>query len=281
MTPRYRDALMLAALEQACKGRCVYPIRPRTKKPAFVRWQAVATTDAKTIVDWWREAPAYNVGVLLPASVVRVDIDAKNGADGFESLRRLEDLFGELPPTSAFSTPNNGEGRLYRLAQGECLKTGGRFADGVEILGGWTILPPSETPDGVYRWLNDHGVATLPLWVLDARAAYWQQQRRRDAFTVDVSGLERVTLAAEELVARIAAATGRTAFERPPDARGSRRWSFCCPAHDDAHASGYALAFRDGGIYPGCSAGCTPEAICVAIGVHPASLGLRRPGRVA
>ena len=49
---------------------------------------------------------------------------------------------------------------------------------------------------------------------------------------------------------------------------GPDTWSARCPAHDDAHASLSVSRGDDGRALVHCHAGCTPEAICKAIGLE-------------
>jgi len=62
-------------------------------------------------------------------------------------------------------------------------------------------------------------------------------------------------------------------------AAGQGRWQARCPAHED-HRPSLSVAKGDKGIIIHCHAGCTPEAVCGALGISTASL-FSDSGRVA
>jgi CHC2 zinc finger len=59
--------------------------------------------------------------------------------------------------------------------------------------------------------------------------------------------------------------------ERLHARRSGKEWSACCPAHDDKRAS-LSIAERDQKILLHCFAGCTPEAVCAALGIQLSDL---------
>lgn len=72
-----------AALDAAERGWHVFPLMPRSKRPALNRWEQRTITDPARIAAAWRHA-AYNVGLDTgPSRLVVVDLDtAKPGEDG-------------------------------------------------------------------------------------------------------------------------------------------------------------------------------------------------------
>ena len=65
----------------AAHGWRVFPIRPRTKRPLCPHGSTEATDNADQVADWWRRWPYANIGALVPAGLVVVDLDPRNGCD--------------------------------------------------------------------------------------------------------------------------------------------------------------------------------------------------------
>lgn len=49
--------------------------------------------------------------------------------------------------------------------------------------------------------------------------------------------------------------------------RNGKGWTACCPAHDDSNPSLSVAESVNGGVVLHCHTGCTPEAVCEAIGI--------------
>ena len=81
------------AVAYACSqlGFRVFPLVPGTKRPAIEGWKSRATREVEQVRTWWAggEFTGYPVGIATgPGSGVWVlDLDRKNGVDGFASLR--------------------------------------------------------------------------------------------------------------------------------------------------------------------------------------------------
>lgn len=73
MTPRFLDI----ALECAQRGWFVFPLVPKSKRPATQRGKDDATRDPAKINDWWgRQNPNFNVGIATgPSGLCVVDAD--------------------------------------------------------------------------------------------------------------------------------------------------------------------------------------------------------------
>jgi hypothetical protein len=61
---------------------------------------------------------------------------------------------------------------------------------------------------------------------------------------------------------------------------GEGQWAACCPAHDDGHASLSVSRGDDGRALVHCHAGCTPEAICKALGLDVRDLFCKQERRI-
>lgn len=89
------------------------------KHPMGYRWEALATTDAKTIEKWFCETPDMNYGLMAGEDFLFVDMDTKD-ADGWQSLA---DLFGisrsDVQDLSFCTVTPSGGGHLYFKAERE------------------------------------------------------------------------------------------------------------------------------------------------------------------
>jgi hypothetical protein len=163
------------ALKLAARGLHVFPCVPSSKQPACTHGCLDATGDVIAIHAWWRENPAYNIGVATgaPSDVFVVDVD---GGEAETALARLEAEHGTLPPTVEAITPRPGTGRhlFFRMPpEGDVRNSIDKF-NGASIhvrgTGGYVVMPPSIHPSGFrYRWSVDsaNAFAAAPQWLLD------------------------------------------------------------------------------------------------------------------
>lgn len=196
MSDMLKEALALAA-----RGFRVVPIHtPRAggcscergaacggsagKHPRLNAWQRDATTDPMKIRAWWRAWPDANVGIATGGAgrIVAVDID---GAEGRETLARLELAHGALPATltSKSGRVDGGEHRFFRVPEGLDIgaiknragRPGGPMPKvDIRANNGQVVAPPSLHASGNrYAWINrDAPIATLPGWLYDL--ATWE-----------------------------------------------------------------------------------------------------------
>jgi hypothetical protein len=119
-----------------------HPVRP-DKKPAIKGWQSVGQ---KAVVALAKKFPNENIGVVDGDVITRVDIDNPKLIDG--AIQK----FGDTP--IRVHTPSGGM-HLWYQANGERRKI---KLDGQEIdvlgKGGYGIVPPSETPAGIYEFVS-------------------------------------------------------------------------------------------------------------------------------
>ncbi len=127
------------ALLLASEGFYVFPLAPRTKIPlkGMTDWAMKATRSKKVIKEWWEKNPECNIGVFTGKfrknqSLVVVDIDVKNGKDGFSEIIKLEFEGWDFPPTMEVETTSGGRHLIY--THSESLRGGtDRLARGVDI----------------------------------------------------------------------------------------------------------------------------------------------------
>lgn len=135
-----------------------------------------ATKDAAQITAWWEEWPDANVGVAtgLASGFVAVDVDPRNG--GEDTLERLEDEYGKLPPTVEAKTGGGGRHLLFKRPAAARMRCG-KLGPGVDFKadGGYIVASPSVHASGrVYAWEassrpGEVELAELPMWVAPAR----------------------------------------------------------------------------------------------------------------
>ncbi len=109
------------------------------------------------------------------SGVVVLDVDPRHGGD--ESIAKLAELHGELPPTRRHETPSGGYHLLFGWELGR--PVGNRLpalsgASGIDVRGegGLIVAPPSRHLKGVYQ-VDDSSpteLARLPEWLLEGVA---------------------------------------------------------------------------------------------------------------
>lgn len=101
-------------------GFCVFPVNPETKQPFTTHGHLDATQDVELVATWFSlDYPQAVVGVHAGASnLVILDLDRKNGKDGFESV---DDGWLEIPDSYHYDTPSGGRHYIYRAPAGKRL----------------------------------------------------------------------------------------------------------------------------------------------------------------
>jgi hypothetical protein len=152
-------------------------LRPRSKEPSGgIGWQERAVRRPVEV----RRLKSGNIGVLGGSPVgdcrrlLILDIDAKNGAGGPESIHRLEEVYGPLPATATVRTPNAGY-HLYYTVPADTPLSGisgllKRLGfSGLDLIGDglYVVAPPSALAAGVYRWTRcpSQGLSLAPVWL--------------------------------------------------------------------------------------------------------------------
>ncbi|GLY42997.1 hypothetical protein Amsp01_090200 [Amycolatopsis sp. NBRC 101858] len=187
------DGLLGAALDAAGRGWPVFPLAPRSKRPAIPGWQQRATCDPDRIRRWWMRHPLHNVGIACgPAGLLVLDLDAAHGVIPIQWARRgvthgrdvlalLAHRAGEPDPVDTFTvaTPRGGEHRYFARPSGSRLRsTVGARGRGlgwhVDTRGpGALITAPGSIAvvQGVpvpYAITWDLPIAALPAWLVTA-----------------------------------------------------------------------------------------------------------------
>jgi bifunctional DNA primase/polymerase-like protein len=113
-----------------------------------------ATREAKKVRGWWKKWPDANIGIATgrESGILAVDIDPGHG--GKESIRELENLYGNLP-SGPISQTGGGGWHLIFNHPGHPLSNRVGIADGIDIRadGGYIVAPNSRHLSGLtYKW---------------------------------------------------------------------------------------------------------------------------------
>lgn len=136
-------------------GYPVFPVGP-DKKPLIKDWQRRATTDLKQLERWqakWPDAmPAIPTGSR--SGVVVLDVDKKNGKDGFKALVEMGFDVDTLSPVQ-IETPSGGRHIYFRWEEGMGNSAKG-LPPGLDIRGegGLVVAPGAANGVGVYETLS-------------------------------------------------------------------------------------------------------------------------------
>lgn len=142
---------------------------PRTKNGLLD-----ATNDATIQAKWAKAWPQANVAVATGEAngIVVVDIDPRHG--GSDSMRSIEEQYGELPETVEVETGGGGLHLYFRYPASAKVHSRNGWRPGVDIKadGGYVIVPPSNhASGGKYRCAEGRGtseinIAEIPEWLL-------------------------------------------------------------------------------------------------------------------
>jgi len=221
-----------------------FPLWAGTKRPA-VQWSSVATDNAEILRRWDAQYPGCNWGLACgPSGVTVVDIDSP------EALRWWMERGANTPVGRVVRTPRGGF-HYYFLA-GEISPTTTDFA-GVEKLdlrgrGGYVVLPPGHTADGVYTLLRDDPLTPVPDWLADMFQACAAGGRKPDA---------QVPLVPYDDPANISLAENYLTFAAEPAVQGcagdSVTYQTACRVRDFGISEAQCLALMAEFYNPRCS----------------------------
>lgn len=117
--------------------------------------RAVTRADVKR---WNRDHPDRNLAIRLPRDVVCLDVDHYGDKRGGDTLAKLEEELGPLPPTVvATARPLPSGKRLYRVPVGSCFR--GTAGPGVDIVSWhcrYVVAWPSVHHSGAaVQWIDE------------------------------------------------------------------------------------------------------------------------------
>lgn len=163
----------------ATLGWRVLPIKPGEKRPPMTSWQHAATTDRRTIDNWYRGLYRdHGVGIATgrASGIFVLDVDT-HGHDGQATLDELEWTHGPLPATVEAVTGSDGRHLLFAyppLEGGAKIGTTKGLGPGLDVRGdgGQIVACPTIHPNGTaYRWRTGHEPGTITV----AEAPEWLQ----------------------------------------------------------------------------------------------------------
>ena len=161
------------ALALARLGLKVFPVNSETKRPAIPDGRGCydGTLDVEMIATWFTldyVGDGYAVAVWAGGSdVLALDIDQKNGKDGFAAIEGADLSVGS---TYKYPTKNGGEHHIFAssnpdLTLGESVKVDGDRLDGVDIRAGgsYFVWWGDSVPESRDVFSTD-----IPEWVVNA-----------------------------------------------------------------------------------------------------------------
>ena len=161
------------ALSLASEGFFIFCLQTLGKTPVHKGWQESATRDPRIIEQWWATNPEYNIGIYTgkfgdDGALLVVDVDVKEGKNGYEQLLRLELEGWEMPETRSYATPSGGRHYCYRV-RASVRQGANVLAPGLDVRsrGGYIVGAGSALPHGLYDVAGSAPIADAPQWIID------------------------------------------------------------------------------------------------------------------
>lgn len=167
------------ALKYISLGWKVFPIIEGVKKPATLNGFKEATSDLVKIKNWFGNGRIYNLAIRTgsESGFFSLDVDCKNGKDGFLWLNAQ----GDLPATVIQQTPSGGKQFFFKMPNFPVYCSSDKIAEGIDIRGdgGYVLAPPSFCKrtneyeyEGRYEYIAEQGageieIAEAPEWLID------------------------------------------------------------------------------------------------------------------
>ncbi len=141
----------------------VFPVKG--KIPAIKDWQKLATNNAEKLTELFK-VQHTGIGLVtgISSGITVIDIDVKNGVNGFQTLKNLGI---EMPPTVCVLTPSGGKQFYFKYNPNVKNKVSAITKDsGIDVRndGGLVIMPGSRHPNGgIYEFLAEQSLEEIPL----------------------------------------------------------------------------------------------------------------------
>ena len=151
-----------------CTCRKAEKCRTPGKHPMHKNWRKEATTDPEKIKRMWTASPHANIGLAMGNGLIGIDIDVKNGKDGWkEWLRILRQHNSDLIISLIQATPSGGL-HIILVVKDSSIITGASDAlgKGIDIRSDGNILvgAGSENDKGIYRVFY-LPIVSMPGWL--------------------------------------------------------------------------------------------------------------------
>ena len=143
------------ALKWSAAGWRVIPLTPGDKKPLTAHGCKDGSTDAEIITAWWTKWPDANIGVCTGNGLVVLDVDTKDGKDGWQALAAVGITRELLDGLKTYTVTTPTLGSHYWFYSDEPVRGGQDVlgpGSGVDLRaeGGYIVAPPSRRPEGTY-----------------------------------------------------------------------------------------------------------------------------------
>lgn len=139
-----RRATAIAAITYAERFGPIWPQTPQKTGYAGTHGSHDATRDVDVIRRWWEQHPEALPALMTGevSGVVVLDVDYKNGRNGFDTLELLG--VSKHPQTPTAHTPNGGCHVLFAWPGAPVRSSQDRLGPGLEVKGdgSWITLPP-------------------------------------------------------------------------------------------------------------------------------------------
>ena len=252
-------------------------LRPNDKRPLREGWQ---TATLEQILTDLAGCPEANIGISPPPGCFVLDVDVKNGADGFAMLQAYAFSGEALPATLSARTRGGGAHMVFSLPEGQDLPNAVRFAPGLDIRmsgKGYIVAEPSTIDGRPYRWENwGASIAPAPLWLPAAILAGKATEKlpadvdipfpeggRNDALTRKAGVMRNAGFAEDEIYEAISALNDRKCS--PPLPSGEVAAIAKSVARYSAAAEPWEVFGQSGVLPPGASlerpANAVPEGL--------------------
>ncbi len=156
------------ALWHAENKRYVFPGVPNSKLPAIKDYTPKATLNPQVIKATWNNGHGNANINISTKNLIAVDVDVKNGKNGYDTLAQLELEQGLcFPPTFEQYTPTGGGHKIYSAPF--------PVKQGVDVLGpgldiradGGYVVGAGSTINGKMYTCNDLPISPAPQWLID------------------------------------------------------------------------------------------------------------------
>jgi hypothetical protein len=183
----------------------VFPVAAGGKNP-IVKWQSSYTTCDEDFDNFRKMYKKCNWGVNCGRSkLIVIDIDIKDGKDGYKTLAALEKKYGKLPETFTVRTPTGG---YHLYFWGICSSSTEKLGEGLDVksVGGFVVAPGSctakgaKTVDGDYVIEKDIQIAAIPDWFVDLANVRIQKDPLRNTPVIDLDQENNIASASSYLL---------------------------------------------------------------------------------
>ncbi len=151
-----------------CTCRKAEKCRTPGKHPMHKNWQEEATTDAEKIKRMWTANPHANIGLAMGNGLIGIDIDVKNGKDGWKEWQRILRQHNSDQIISLIQATPSGGLHIILIVKDSSVITGASDAigAGIDIRSDGNLLVGggSENDKGNYRTF-DLPIAKAPSWL--------------------------------------------------------------------------------------------------------------------